>query len=133
MTEPHDRTEINRLYWHTDASVADIADEVGVSRRALYDAIEPRPAGADCPECGEPLGFRNRTALEQGEAECAACGFEAAASAADSMDRDWDASDKAARGPTRMVPLPRGGTFASAAFLAGIIVGAIATWAARRS
>lgn len=68
--------EVNRLYWGTDASVADIADRLDISRRALYDAIEPAPAHLPCPECGAHLGFRNRTSRERGEAVCDACGAE---------------------------------------------------------
>lgn len=77
MAEDEIRAQVNRLYWNSDASVGDIAGQVGLSRRALYDAIEPRPAGRPCPECGSALGFRNRTAMENREAECAECGHEA--------------------------------------------------------
>ena len=76
MADEEIRAQINRLYWESDESVASIADRVGVSRRALYDAIDPRPANRTCPECGAPLGFRNRTAEEERNAECAACGHE---------------------------------------------------------
>lgn len=77
MAEDEIRAQVNRLYWNSDASVGDIAGQVGLSRRALYDAIEPRPAGRPCPECGSALGFRNRTAMENRQAECAECGHEA--------------------------------------------------------
>ena len=69
--------EINRLYWDTDESVSDIADRTDVSRRTLYDRIEPRPAGRACPDCDAPLVYRNRTSLENREAECPECGAEA--------------------------------------------------------
>lgn len=77
MAEDEIRAQVNRLYWSSDASVGDIAGQVGLSRRALYDAIEPRPAGRPCPECGSALGFRNRTAMENRQAECAECGHKA--------------------------------------------------------
>jgi hypothetical protein len=70
--------DANRLYWETNASVAEIADQLAISRRALYDAIEPRPAHAPCPECGVILVFRNRTAAERRRAECLECEMEMA-------------------------------------------------------
>jgi hypothetical protein len=70
--------DANRLYWETSASVAEIADQLAISRRALYDAIEPRPAQAPCPECGVILVFRNRTAAERRRAECLECELEMA-------------------------------------------------------
>jgi hypothetical protein len=72
--DPNTRAELNRLYWETDASVADIGDRLDISRRALYEGIEPRPAGVPCSECGSPLVYRNRTALDNREAECLDCG-----------------------------------------------------------
>lgn len=74
--EGHLAREVNRLYWGTDASVADIAGRLDISRRALYDAIEPAPAHLPCPECGARLGYRNRTARGRGDAECDVCGAE---------------------------------------------------------
>lgn len=76
MADDQTRSEMNRLYWGSDASVGEIADRLGVSRRALYDGIDPRPAGAPCPDCGAPLGYRNRTAADRREATCGACGRE---------------------------------------------------------
>jgi hypothetical protein len=70
--------DANRLYWETNASVAEIADQLAISRRALYDAIEPRPAQAPCTECGVILVFRNRTAAERRRAECLECELEVA-------------------------------------------------------
>lgn len=65
--------ELNRLYWNSDDSVGDIADRLDLSRRALYEHLEPQPTGASCPECGASLVFRNRTARDNGEAECPEC------------------------------------------------------------
>lgn len=79
MTDEQTRAEINRLYWQSEASVAEISERVGASRRALYDAIEPQDAGLACPECGTAMGFRNRTAAEAGDAECPSCGLERSA------------------------------------------------------
>lgn len=70
--------DANQLYWETDASVAEIADQLTISRRALYDAIEPRPAGVTCTQCEAGLVFRNRTAAERRRAECLECEIEVA-------------------------------------------------------
>jgi hypothetical protein len=78
MSDQPYHDDANRLYWETNASVAEIADQLAISRRALYDAIEPRPAQAPCPECGVILVFRNRTAAERRRAECLECELEMA-------------------------------------------------------
>ncbi|MGH7504783.1 MAG: hypothetical protein ACRELX_03995 [Longimicrobiales bacterium] len=72
--------EANRLYWDTDESVAEIADQLDLSRRALYDAVQPASAGVICSRCGSELSFENRSARKAGQAVCAACG------AAESVD-----------------------------------------------
>lgn len=70
-------SEANRLYWETDAPVAEIAAQLEFSRRALYDALLPLPTGARCVECGGELGYPNRSARLAGLAICATCGAEA--------------------------------------------------------
>lgn len=70
------RTEANRLYWETDTSVGEITDRLGVSRRALYEALDPAPAGEACRDCGAILIFHNRLARSAGEAQCPECGLE---------------------------------------------------------
>ena len=68
----HERA--NRLYWETDNRVDEIAAEVGMSRSALYNAVQPLAAGVTCADCGEPAVFPNRTRRDAGEAVCSACG-----------------------------------------------------------
>lgn len=65
--------QANRLYWDSDASVADIADQLGWSRRALYDAIEPLTIEATCVTCGTPLVYANRSARNAGTSSCIVC------------------------------------------------------------
>ncbi|MEJ2184390.1 MAG: hypothetical protein P8Z36_00460 [Gemmatimonadota bacterium] len=127
--------EVNRLYWETDMSVADIADRLDISRRALYDAIEPAPAHVPCPECGATLGYRNRTSRERGEAECDACGAEV----------DVEATAPAGREQERVTPTPVGppmdlttmdagrGLLLGGALLTGVAVGALIGLFGRRS
>lgn len=76
MADQTTRDELNRLYWQSEESVSAIADRLDISRRALYDAIDPLPVDAVCPGCGGALGFRNRTMAENREAECQRCGRE---------------------------------------------------------
>ena len=65
--------EANRLYWDSSTSVAEIAERLGWSRRALYDAIEPLPIDEACPTCGSPLVYTNRSARSSGSTTCVAC------------------------------------------------------------
>lgn len=136
MVDPSTETELNRLYWETDASVSAIADQLDLSRRTLYEGIDPRPAGRHCPECGAPLGYRNRTALENGEAECPACDYE--------TELDAAATEAAAQGQTtaggptqpktrpRALPPAGSGPALGTAFVAGLLAGALVTWLIER-
>lgn len=66
----------NDLYWHSDASVNQIADELGLSKGSLYSIIAPLPSGVDCPRCEAEMVWSNRTARERGFVSCPDCGFE---------------------------------------------------------
>lgn len=68
--------EANRLYWESDRSVNQIADDLQMSKGSLYELVEPRPAGIRCPECGEEMAYPNRTARDRGFLSCPSCGFE---------------------------------------------------------
>lgn len=70
------RSEANRLYWDSDRSVNQIAEDLGVSKGSLYEVVRPRSAGLPCPRCGEEMVFPNRTAREKGFLSCPACGLE---------------------------------------------------------
>lgn len=113
--------EANRLYWETDRSVADIAAELELSRRALYDVVEPLPSGAFCTTCGTPLVFENRSARTAGQEVCPACESareeaELAAAAVEPVDTGDDAPFDSAHA------VRVGG-----AVLAGAALGALAT------
>jgi hypothetical protein len=71
--DPAAAAEANRLYWETDDSVSEIAERLEISRRALYDAVEPFSTGSTCDVCGGPLAFENRSARTAGETYCAIC------------------------------------------------------------
>lgn len=70
------RDRANELYWGSDRSVNQIADELDLSKGALYETIRPLPAGLACPECGLEVVHPNRTARDRGRVDCAACGWD---------------------------------------------------------
>lgn len=68
--------EVNRLYWESDRSVNQIAEDLRMSKGSLYELVTPRPAAMPCPECGEEMAYPNRTARDRGFLTCPSCGFE---------------------------------------------------------
>jgi hypothetical protein len=135
MPEHLPRTEADRLYWETDTPVSDIAERLDISRRALYDAIQPRPAGSACPECGAGLVLRNRTAAERGEAECPECEavISLAAGAVSGEDNPVLEQERvAAHAAPVSRPAAGSGPMLSGALLAGLAAGAVAGYLIRR-
>jgi hypothetical protein len=116
MSQAVDRAEANRLYWETDESVADIARRLDVSRRALYEAIEPLPTGAACDVCGSALLWENRSARLADDATCPHCASAGATDADLPPQPDFDADDE------RLTVL-------GAAALAGAVIAAAVTFA----
>ena len=78
----------NELYWNSDRSVNQIADELNLSKGVLYGLIRPRPAGLACPACSAELVHSNRTALDRGLVDCPVCGWEGTEEEADPYDED---------------------------------------------
>lgn len=123
--------EVNRLYWDTEESVAEISGRLGISRRGLYEMIEPFAAGAQCERCGGELYYANRSAKAAGVARCPNCGMER------ELDEDVSHED------VGMIPqyephTERSGMRDRAVAiggyaLAGVVVGAIATLIVRRT
>jgi hypothetical protein len=66
----------NQVYWSSDASVNQIADDFDLSKGALYALIRPLPAGVPCPECSSEMAYANRTARDKGYLTCPSCGDE---------------------------------------------------------
>lgn len=132
-------SEVNRLYWQSGESVAEIATRLNVSRRALYEAIEPLPSGSECHNCGAELFFSNRSAKTSGVGRCVVCGTER------EIDSDDVSHEDVGMIPPDMGPRVRVGTAddaddnqqraaAIAGFaIAGAVAGAIATVLIRRS
>jgi hypothetical protein len=137
MADHESRSEVDRLYWETDTSVADIADQLEISRRALYDAIQPRPIGVACVECGGDLVFRNRSAADRRQAECLGCANEVVVERVpdeDSVEPEVEQERSAARiSPLSRKPLPQPGHAAGlgASLLTGLALGAVAGYLLR--
>jgi endogenous inhibitor of DNA gyrase (YacG/DUF329 family) len=68
----------NELYWGSDRSVNQIAEELDLSKGAFYGMIRPLAAGLGCPTCGREVAHTNRTARERSLVDCPACGWEGA-------------------------------------------------------
>jgi hypothetical protein len=66
----------NQMYWGSDLSVNQIAEQLDLSKGALYEMIRPLPADVACPECGAEVVHPNRTAHERGLVACLSCGWE---------------------------------------------------------
>lgn len=75
---PEVAARANDLYWTSDASVNQIAEQLDLSKGALYAAIEPLTVGFGCPLCGDEVGYPNRTARDRKQLDCSTC--------------DWDGS-----------------------------------------
>jgi hypothetical protein len=122
MTPPSDvATDANRLYWESEDSVAEIAERLELSRRALYDLIEPLPTGTTCDVCGGPLTFENRSARTAGDAVCAICQETGAT--------DPDAQADAAQGEHLLDADHEHALLVGGAAIAGAALGALLTFA----
>jgi hypothetical protein len=139
MDDERQNREANRLYWETQVSVAEIADRLIMSRRALYDAIQPRPAARECSECGGGLVYRNRTSFERRQAECLECEIVVAVGAGGTETSGTEPQVEQARAAARLSPMARrptapagdGGKLAGT-LLAGIALGTAAGYLLRR-
>jgi len=76
VKEIQPQARANRLYWHSDLGVNQIAEELGISKGALYGMVEPLSTGAPCPKGPGELVYTNRTARDRGFVTCPECGFE---------------------------------------------------------
>lgn len=65
----------NELYWGSEESVNQIAEQLDLSKSALYGMIGPLLSGYGCPICGTEVEFANRTARDRDELECPECGW----------------------------------------------------------
>ncbi len=125
------RARADELYWSSDLSVNQIAEELDVSKGVLYEMIRPQPAAHACPECGEELSYPNRTARDRGRVACASCGWEGTEDDVEAYDAEAEpGSDDdeilAVERSTRTRVMVGGGLLGAAVGLALVL------WARRR-
>ena len=133
----------NELYWGSDHSVNQIAEDLDLSKGALYDLVRPLQSGLGCPMCSAEVVYSNRTAKERGRLDCPICGWDGRPDEA-AMEVDEDEEDEedeeelsvALTGPVTQEPRPPDDRFRFAAggALLGAAVGlAVVLWARRRA
>lgn len=128
----------NELYWSSDMSVNQIADEMDLSKGMLYGLIRPKPAGLGCPECGDELVYANRTAKERGMLACAQCGWEGEEDDADAQGADGSvalpgfAEEEGSASPTAAPDADRNRILLGGALLGAAAGLAFVFWSRRR-
>jgi hypothetical protein len=136
MLEADDRA--NELYWGSDRSVNQIAEDLDLSKGALYGVIRPLPAAMGCPACGAEVVHPNRTARERELVDCPICGWDGAEDETVPAFAPAALTDErsAARSRARARALSANGA-GSGAVLGGALLGAavglaLLFWARRR-
>ena len=122
----------NDLYWGSDRSVTQIAEDLDLSKGTLYGLIQPLGTRLACPRCETPVTYPNRTAKEKGLVSCPACGHEDRADALNSLAFAQAGPPRAEDGSRGRRVAPGYRAVAGAAllgFAAGIAIGA---WYSRR-
>ena len=76
----------NTLYWQSERSVNAIADDLDLSKGALYGLIEPAQGERECPKCGADTVYANRTAQQRDRPTCSACEWTTTLSPTDGYD-----------------------------------------------
>lgn len=128
----------NDLYWGSEWSVNQIAEELDLSKGTLYGLIRPLPSGLTCPDCGEEAVHPNRTAKDRSLVACPACGWEG-----DEMDAESGSGDGSVTLPDlpedddAVAPPPVSSPNQNRVVVAGALLGAAAglalvLWARRR-
>lgn len=87
-TDRETEFKANELYWSSEWSVNQIAEELELSKGVLYGLIRPRPSGLACPACSEEVVYPNRTAKERHMVACPSCGWEG-----EELDADANGGD----------------------------------------
>jgi len=128
----------NDLYWGSQWSVNQIAEELDLSKGTLYGLIRPLPSGLTCPDCSEETVYPNRTAKERTQVACPSCGWEG-----DEIDADANGGDGTVSLPELsdteddVVPPPTDDSDSKRFLMGGALLGAAAglalvIWARRR-
>ena len=123
--------EANRLYWNSDKSVGDIADQLDISRRALYEALQPAEAGIPCPACGTQMQYPNRSARDAKQPLCFSCATSSPQEPIATEPEAWTWSPGASGQSTdhgrHRTDLGERARLLGGAALLGAVIGAVAT------
>ncbi len=123
----------NELYWSSDRSVNQIADDLDLSKGALYALVEPLAAGLACPLCGSEVGYANRTARDRGQLDCPTCDWDGSADETVSYEPpDADPEPPLARREPSAITSARLRTMAGGAMLGAAVGLALVIWARRK-
>lgn len=131
----------NELYWGSDVSVNQIAEDLDLSKGALYAALVQLPSGSGCPLCGDEVGWPNRTARDRDQLSCPGCDW--SGSEDQTVAYDVQAADEEGTAsvpesddeiPVPPVPFvaPRLSTVAGGALVGAAVGLALVLWARRR-
>ncbi|MDH5588535.1 MAG: hypothetical protein OEZ65_12370 [Gemmatimonadota bacterium] len=94
------RARARELYWTSELSVNQIAEELGLSKGTLYAEIRPEGSGRACPQCAHEVSFPNRTSRDRGEASCPGCGWTGPVEAlSEAVPEHADAEYRSSRSP----------------------------------
>jgi hypothetical protein len=141
LTDERAVAEANRLYWDSETPIAEIADRLDLSRRALYEAVQPVSAGVRCSRCGGEMQYGNRSARKAGYAACLTCGAEelidpSGASAARAAPPlaviSAEPAQSSIRHDMRAPDLRHRAVMLGSAAIAGVALGSMAAWLAIR-
>jgi predicted RNA-binding Zn-ribbon protein involved in translation (DUF1610 family) len=129
----------NELYWGSELSVNQIAEDLDLSKGMLYGMIEPLATKLSCPDCGGGAVYLNRTAEQRGNLACPECAWEGSEDEAEILGGDAAVTLPAALEDEEALPPPAAATDPgrSRVLLGGALVGAAAglalvLWAKRR-
>ncbi len=126
--EANDRA--NELYWGSDQSVNQIADDLDLSKGALYGMIRPLPAALGCPLCGAEVVHSNRTAKDRRRVDCPTCSWDGSEDQTVAYDGHGDDPSSGAPGAGLLNGHAR--TIAGGALLGAAVGLALVMWARRR-
>lgn len=139
---PEIAANANELYWGSDRSVNQIAEDLDLSKGALYAALVHLPSGSGCPLCGDEVGWPNRTARDRDQLTCSTCDWDGSTDQTITYDpEDVESTEPGTdvvreaeepRVPPAPLLAPRMSTIAGGAMLGAAVGLALVLWARRR-